>query len=93
MILLQLTVFQDFFLSLNLPAYIIRGEELLLEIILFNYLPQDLEVSAVYFKSGCRNVSLVRAEQTGNTFNCRLLQLCIVLFTGTEWCVIHTPVV
>uniref|UniRef100_A0A3B4UFB2 CD109 molecule n=1 Tax=Seriola dumerili TaxID=41447 RepID=A0A3B4UFB2_SERDU len=41
----QLTVFQDFFLSLNLPAYIIRGEELLLEIILFNYLPQDLEVS------------------------------------------------
>ena len=42
---LQLTVFQDFFLSLNLPAFIIRGEELLLEIILFNYLPQDLEVS------------------------------------------------
>ena len=44
-ILLQLTVFQDFFLSLNLPAYVIRGEELLLEVILFNYLPQDLEVS------------------------------------------------
>lgn len=46
-ILLQLTVFQDFFLSLNLPAYIIRGEELLLEIILFNYLQQDLEVSLI----------------------------------------------
>lgn len=44
-IVLQLTVFQDFFLSLNLPAYIIRGEELLLEIILFNYLPHDMEVS------------------------------------------------
>ncbi|KAG7220574.1 hypothetical protein INR49_018011, partial [Caranx melampygus] len=38
----ELKVFQDFFLSLNLPAYIIRGEELLLEIILFNYLQQDL---------------------------------------------------
>ena len=46
MFLLQLTVFQDFFLSLNLPACVIRGEELLLEIILFNYLPQDLEVSS-----------------------------------------------
>ncbi|XP_056260669.1 CD109 antigen [Seriola aureovittata] len=48
----QLTVFQDFFLSLNLPAYIIRGEELLLEIILFNYLPQDLEVMVIVAESG-----------------------------------------
>ncbi|XP_034755218.1 CD109 antigen [Etheostoma cragini] len=43
----ELTVFQEFFLSLNLPAYVIRGEELLLEIILFNYLPQDLEVTVI----------------------------------------------
>lgn len=41
----QLTAFQPFFLSLNLPAYIIRGEELVLEVILFNYTPRDLEVS------------------------------------------------
>uniref|UniRef100_A0A3P9JXP8 CD109 molecule n=1 Tax=Oryzias latipes TaxID=8090 RepID=A0A3P9JXP8_ORYLA len=40
-----LTVFQDFFLSLNLPPYVIRGEDLVLEIILFNYLQQDQEVS------------------------------------------------
>uniref|UniRef100_A0A7N6BLX1 CD109 molecule n=1 Tax=Anabas testudineus TaxID=64144 RepID=A0A7N6BLX1_ANATE len=40
-----LTVFQDFFLSLNLPTYVIRGEELLLEVVLFNYLPMHLEVS------------------------------------------------
>lgn len=45
MIFLQLIVFQDFFLSLNLPAFIIRGEQLLLEVVLFNYLPVDLEVS------------------------------------------------
>ncbi|XP_042359642.1 CD109 antigen [Plectropomus leopardus] len=43
----ELTVFQNFFLSLNLPAYIVRGEELLLEVILFNYLPQDLEVMVI----------------------------------------------
>uniref|UniRef100_A0A3Q1H1P5 Uncharacterized protein n=1 Tax=Anabas testudineus TaxID=64144 RepID=A0A3Q1H1P5_ANATE len=41
----ELTVFQDFFLSLNLPTYVIRGEELLLEVVLFNYLPMHLEVS------------------------------------------------
>lgn len=38
----ELTVFQDFFISLNLPAFIIRGEELLLEISLFNYKSHDL---------------------------------------------------
>ncbi|XP_054475011.1 CD109 antigen [Anoplopoma fimbria] len=47
----ELKVFQDFFLSLNLPAYIIRGEELLLEIILYNYLPQALEVSVIVVES------------------------------------------
>ncbi|XP_047194163.1 CD109 antigen [Hippoglossus stenolepis] len=47
----ELTVFQDFFLSLNLPAFIIRGEELLLEIILFNYLLHDLEVMVTVAQS------------------------------------------
>uniref|UniRef100_A0A3B4UFL4 CD109 molecule n=1 Tax=Seriola dumerili TaxID=41447 RepID=A0A3B4UFL4_SERDU len=57
----QLTVFQDFFLSLNLPAYIIRGEELLLEIILFNYLPQDLEELSM---PSVRRVSVGRESGT-----------------------------
>lgn len=48
MLLLQLTVFKDFFLSLNLPASIIRGEELLLEVVLFNYLPHDIEVGLIF---------------------------------------------
>ncbi|XP_039980771.1 CD109 antigen isoform X2 [Xiphias gladius] len=47
----ELTVFQDFFLSLNLPAHVVRGEELLLEIILFNYLPQDLAVTVIVAES------------------------------------------
>lgn len=45
LLLLQLTVLKDLFLSLNLPACVIRGEELLLEVVLFNYLPHRLEVS------------------------------------------------
>uniref|UniRef100_A0A3Q1G7R8 CD109 molecule n=1 Tax=Acanthochromis polyacanthus TaxID=80966 RepID=A0A3Q1G7R8_9TELE len=47
----KLTVFQDFFLSLNLPACIIRGEELVLEVIVFNYLQQQLEVSVIVAQS------------------------------------------
>ncbi|KAM9339287.1 CD109 antigen [Symphorus nematophorus] len=47
----QLTVFQDFFLSLNLPAFVIRGEELLLEVVLFNYLLQDVEVVVIVAQS------------------------------------------
>ena len=38
-------MFQDFFMSLNLPAFIIRGEELVLEVNLYNYRPVDLQVT------------------------------------------------
>ncbi|KAK6297263.1 hypothetical protein J4Q44_G00318460 [Coregonus suidteri] len=47
----KLTVFQDFFLSLNLPAFIIRGELLVVEVTLFNYLEQDLEVMVIVAQS------------------------------------------
>ncbi|XP_041951100.1 CD109 antigen isoform X1 [Alosa sapidissima] len=47
----ELTVFQDFFLALNLPAYIIRGELLVLEVNLFNYLDEDLEVMVIVAES------------------------------------------
>ncbi|CAL8395081.1 unnamed protein product [Gadus morhua 'NCC'] len=41
----RLRVFQDFFITLNLPACIIRGEELVLELNLYNYLAMDLQVT------------------------------------------------
>uniref|UniRef100_W5NJS4 CD109 molecule n=1 Tax=Lepisosteus oculatus TaxID=7918 RepID=W5NJS4_LEPOC len=40
----NLEVFQSFFLSLNLPYSVIRGEKFILEVIIFNYLEQPLEV-------------------------------------------------
>ncbi|XP_037607443.1 CD109 antigen-like [Sebastes umbrosus] len=43
----ELRVSQFFFISLNLPAYIIRGEELLLEVVLFNSYYIDLEVVVI----------------------------------------------
>ncbi|KAG1926840.1 alpha-2-macroglobulin-like protein [Pimephales promelas] len=47
----ELTVFKEFFLSLNLPAFLIRGELLLLEVNLFNYMDEDLEVMVVVAES------------------------------------------
>ncbi|XP_067274850.1 CD109 antigen isoform X2 [Pseudorasbora parva] len=47
----ELTVIKDFFLSLNLPEFLIRGELLLLEVNLFNYMNEDLEVLVVVAES------------------------------------------
>ncbi|KAK2883840.1 hypothetical protein Q8A67_017477 [Cirrhinus molitorella] len=47
----ELTVFRDFFVTLNLPAFLIRGELLLLEVNLFNYMDVDLEVMVVVAES------------------------------------------
>ncbi|KTG44115.1 hypothetical protein cypCar_00028359, partial [Cyprinus carpio] len=47
----ELTVFRDFFVSLNLPAFLIRGELLMLEVNLFNYLDVDMEVMVVVAES------------------------------------------
>ncbi|XP_028809377.1 CD109 antigen isoform X2 [Denticeps clupeoides] len=47
----ELTVFQDFFISLNLPPYIVRGEVLILEVNIFNYLDVDLEVMVIVAES------------------------------------------
>lgn len=51
LLLLQLTVFKEFFLALNLPGCVIRGEELLLEVLLFNYLPHHVKVSPHFHTS------------------------------------------
>jgi len=40
----QLIVFKPFFLSLNLPYAVIRGEEFGLQITVFNYLSSELQV-------------------------------------------------
>lgn len=43
-LVLQLTVFQPFFVVLNLPYSVVRGETLQTEILIFNYLNQDQNV-------------------------------------------------
>ncbi|KAM9798280.1 CD109 antigen [Neosynchiropus ocellatus] len=47
----KLTVLQDFFLSLNLPAFVTRGEEFVLEVVLFNFQMQDVQALVVVAES------------------------------------------
>ncbi|XP_056249879.1 CD109 antigen-like [Seriola aureovittata] len=68
---LKLTVSKDFSLSLNVPSYLIRGEEIVLEVNIINHLDQDIEVimllaqsKAFEFVLGDRgDVSVVNAQK------------------------------
>ncbi|KAK2864229.1 hypothetical protein Q7C36_003383 [Tachysurus vachellii] len=85
----ELRVSKDFFVSLNLPAYLIRGELLLLEVSLFNYMDMDLEVlltvdessmfefvtSAADQLAGVRHVSVGRQNTAMAMFAIRATQL------------------
>lgn len=44
---LQLQVFQSFFVSLNLPYSVVRGEEVALQVTVFNYESEEQLVSRV----------------------------------------------
>lgn len=44
---LQLEVFQPFFIFLNLPYSVIRGEQFILEVNIFNYLKEEAEVKPI----------------------------------------------
>ncbi|KAM9435516.1 CD109 antigen [Clarias gariepinus] len=87
----ELRVSKDFFVSLNLPAYLIRGELLLLEVSLFNYMDMDLEVLVTVDESSMfefvtsagnqsllanmRHVSLWRQKSSTVMFAIRATQL------------------
>ncbi|XP_069392339.1 CD109 antigen-like isoform X2 [Paralichthys olivaceus] len=68
---LKLSVSKDFSLSLNVPSYLIRGEEIVLEVDIINHLEKDLEVivllaqsAAFEFVLGNRgDVSVVNAQK------------------------------
>ncbi|XP_034287784.1 CD109 antigen [Pantherophis guttatus] len=44
---IELEVFQPFFVSLNLPPSVIRGEQFILEVNIFNYLKESTEVTVI----------------------------------------------
>lgn len=58
----QLTVFRSFFVSPTLPNTVVRGEQAVIQAIVFNYLPQDEDVSKhckIYFALSWLNPVIV----------------------------------
>lgn len=53
---LQLEVFQPFFIFLNLPYSVIRGEQFILEVNIFNYLKEEAEVKTNLFIFECYSI-------------------------------------
>ncbi|XP_075058734.1 CD109 antigen-like [Mixophyes fleayi] len=63
---LQLESFQPFFVSLNLPSYVTRGEQFVLEVVVFNYLEEDTEVSVILDRSDAFDIQLAFINSTGS---------------------------
>ncbi|XP_056421850.1 CD109 antigen-like isoform X2 [Hyla sarda] len=61
----QLESFQPFFASLNLPSYVIRGEPFVLEVVVFNYLEEDTEVSVTFEPRDAFEIYLSYINATG----------------------------
>ncbi|XP_069830742.1 CD109 antigen-like [Dendropsophus ebraccatus] len=61
----QLECFQPFFVSLNLPSYVTRGEQFVLEVAVFNYLEEDTEVCVTLHQSDAFETHKLLANATG----------------------------
>ena len=60
-------VFRPFFVSLNLPYSVVRGEQLVLQAIVFNYMSKDTDVT-VYLPASDEYMSIM-VDGAGNTRN------------------------
>ncbi|KAM8953040.1 CD109 antigen-like [Pelodytes ibericus] len=63
---IQLETFQSFFVSLNLPNYVTRGEQFALEVLVFNYLEEDTEVSVTLDQSDAFKLMLAFVNESGS---------------------------
>nr|XP_027310791.2 CD109 antigen [Anas platyrhynchos] len=64
----ELEAFQPFFIFLNLPYSVIRGEQFILEVNIFNYLKEEAEVNVILDASDAFDIILTSNEvnATGN---------------------------
>uniref|UniRef100_A0A8C5RJE5 CD109 molecule n=1 Tax=Laticauda laticaudata TaxID=8630 RepID=A0A8C5RJE5_LATLA len=65
---IELEVFQPFFVSLNLPPSVIRGEQFILEVNIFNYLKESTEVTVTLDMSDSFEIFIISNDinATGN---------------------------
>ena len=71
-----MTVFRPFFVSLNLPYSVVRGEQLVLQVIVFNYMNKDADVT-VTLPASDEYMSIV-VDGTGNTQNVKKMETVTV---------------
>ena len=69
-------VFKPFFVSLNLPYSVVRGEQLVLQAIVFNYMERDVDVT-VTLPASDEYKSIV-VDASGNTRNVKQTETIIV---------------
>ena len=84
-----MTVFRPFFVSLNLPYSVVRGEQLVLQVIVFNYMNKDADVTVTLPASneymsivvdGAGNTQNVKKMETVTVRVCRSLFYCNEIF-------------
>ncbi|XP_040839571.1 CD109 antigen isoform X1 [Ochotona curzoniae] len=69
----ELQAFQPFFIYLNLPYSVIRGEEFALEVILFNYLQDAIEVKITIEKSDKFDILMTSNEMNATGYQQTIL--------------------
>ena len=75
-IFFQLTVFKPFFVSLNLPYSVVRGEQLVLQAIVFNYMNKDTDVTVTLPASD--EYMSIMVDAAGNTRNVKKTEIVTV---------------
>lgn len=73
----QMRVFRPFFVSLNLPYSVVRGEQLVLQAIVFNYLDRDANVTVTLPESD--EYRSIVIDVSGSTRNVKRQEAVTVL--------------
>ena len=69
-------MFRPFFVSLNLPYSVVRGEQLVLQVIVFNYMNKETDVT-VTLPASDEYMSIV-IDGAGNTQNVKKVETVVV---------------
>ena len=69
-------MFKPFFVSLNLPYSVVRGEQLVLQAIVFNYMNKDTDVTVTLPASD--EYMSIMVDAAGNTRNVKKTEIVTV---------------
>ncbi|XP_067949555.1 CD109 antigen-like [Watersipora subatra] len=87
----KMRVFRPFFVSLNLPYSVVRGEQLVLQAIVFNYLDRDANVTVTLPESD--EYRSIVIDVSGSTRNVKRQEAVTVLAVANRGTTISFPIV